>query len=193
MLSYLYHMPNLYLFLLLCVVSVIVSIIGILIVERFIPIEIRNQENPVIGNMSSLISIIYGVLAGLTALYLINNISYASDAVQREANSVANVYRDSKWLKEPARTNIQKEIVNYLQNVIKNEWPIMRVGSKLDYDNSSTIDNIAHQLDNYSATSNSDSLILSNILNEINNLYDAREQRIHLSYSALSNELSELF
>src|SRR5690349_10272360 len=128
MFDFLYRISDFELFFLLSAITVSVSIISIILIRRLIPHELRYRDNPVIGNISSVIGIIYGVLVGLTALYLINNVSYTADAVQKEANSVANVYRDSQWMPEPTRSKIQNELKEYLDKVINIEWPMMKKG-----------------------------------------------------------------
>lgn len=189
MLTAFYQMSDTHLFFLLSCLAIIISIWAVFIVRRFVPLDLRYQDNPVIGNVGSLISIIYGVLVGLTALYLINNISYTSDAVQREANAVADIYRDSKWLKEPARSKIQDQIKRYLDQVVRVEWPAMQRGEKIIVDNDSPIEIMSQELDIYGAKSPSELLIMQDMVSAIRMLYDAREQRIHMSYSALSPQI----
>lgn len=184
-----YQMSDTHLFFILSCFAIVVSIIAVFIVRRFVPLELRYRDNPVIGNISGLISIIYGVLVGLTALYLINNISYTSDAVQREANAVADIYRDSKWLKEPARGKMQIQIKRYLNQVINVEWPAMQRGERVIVDDDSPIEVMAQELDIYGAASPSELLISRDMLESIRVLYDAREQRIHMSYAELSPEI----
>jgi hypothetical protein len=192
MLDYLLRMPDLYLFLLLSAISIVGTIIVVTLIRRYVPLELRYKDNPVIGNMSALISIIYGVLVGLTALYLINNISYTGDAVQREANSVANLYRDSTWLKEPTKTRIQASIKNYLQEVINVEWPAMKSGQKINKDGDKIIDGIGKELSYYSGMNTSELLILHDMYETVRNLYDGRQQRIQMSYSELNPEIWEV-
>lgn len=190
MFKYLFQMQDIYLFALLSCVSIVFSLVSIALIKRFVPVRMRYRGNAVIGNAASLIGLMYGVLAGLSALYLINNISYTADAVQREANAVADMYRDSKWLQEPARTEIQSLLKNYLTEVIQVEWPRMERGEKVDLTNGIIIiDNITNQLVNYSGVSNSESLLVHDMLDEIKILYDARELRINMSYAQLSPEL----
>ncbi|MDR3477258.1 MAG: DUF4239 domain-containing protein [Gammaproteobacteria bacterium] len=192
MLDYLLQMPDVYLFLLLSGTSIFVTIIVVFLIRRYIPLELRYKDNPVIGNMSALISIIYGVLVGLTALYLINNISYTGDAVQREANSVANIYRNSTLLKEPAKTRIQASIKKYLTEVINVEWPQMESGQKINKDGDKIIDSIGKELSYYSGINSTELLILHDMFESVRNLYDGRQQRIQMSYSELNPEIWEV-
>jgi hypothetical protein len=165
-----------------------IAIVSTVLVQWFIPMETRYKDNAVTGTVSSLIALIYGVLAGLTALYLINNLTYTSDAVQREANSIANIYRDSSWLKDPTRTEIQNDLAKYLHNVIDVEWPHMKLGDVLDQTGENIIKHISLQLSQYQ-TQPHDELIMRDLLDEIKSLYDARETRIEMSFSGLNGEV----
>ena len=106
------------------------------------------------------------------------------DAVQREANATANIYRDSKWLQEPSRVQIQAEIKNYITEVINVEWPLMQKGKQIDDATGNIIiDRLTDDLVKYNGASNSELLLVHDMLDEIRDLYNARQQRINLSYS----------
>jgi hypothetical protein len=187
--DYLSNFSDKVLFVILSIFLISVSVITVLLMQVFIHQDTRHSHNEVIGNVSALIGLIYGVLAGLTALYLINNLSYTGDAVQREANAVANLYRDSSWLKEPTRSTIKNEIANYLNAVINSEWSQMKNGSHVSEDADSNIENISRDLYAYNSFSSSELLILHDMLDEIKALYNARETRIQMSYESLNTDL----
>ena len=189
MFDYLFRLSDIKLFILLSCGSVLISIITIFIVKRCIPLELRYKDNPVTGNVGSIISLIYGVLAGLTALYLINNISYTADAVQHEANAIAGVYRDSQWLKEPTRSAIETEIKSYLNKVITVEWALMKNGTDVDKQGDYIIKKMNNMLHVYPIVNNSELLIMHDMIEEMRMLYDARQQRIQMSFSELSPEI----
>lgn len=186
MFGFISRLPAVELFVLFSVGSIVISIIAILLIRQFVPSEIQYKDNPVIGNISSSIGIIYGVLAGLTALYLINNITYTDDAVQREANAIANLYRDSKWLSEPTRTDIAKQIKIYLTEAVDVEWPLMEKGEPVSSAGDNVIDRITTLLYSYHVAGNAELLISHDMIDEIKNLYNARQQRIHMSDSGLN-------
>jgi hypothetical protein len=189
MIDYLSQFSDINLFCFLSFVSIVFSIIAIVVIKRYVPLSLRYTDNAVIGNTINLVSVIYGVLAGLSALYLINNNGYASDAVQREANSVANIYRDSNWLSEPTRSQMHTELEKYLTTVINTEWPVMEKGGVVANDGDAVITQISDQLHAYSQLNGTQFLVLRDMLEEVKNLYDARQQRIQKSYSSLSPEL----
>lgn len=189
MFNFIYQFSNLSLFVMLTVFFIVFSLIAIYLVKKYIPLEMRYKDNAVIGNVSALISIIYGVLVGLMALYLINTISATSDSVQREANALADIYRNSKWLDEPAKTNIQNNIRDYIKYVINTEWPLMKKGNNLDLQGNYYMLGVTKELITYNKTHKDQQLFISAILNQVKNFYDARQLRIMLGYSSLSGQI----
>ncbi len=189
MLNYLYTLTDLTLFLLVSFAGLAFSSLGIFIISALIPYDVRYKENPVIGSVSALIGLIYGVLAGLTALYLINNINYTNDAVQREANSAANLYRDSTALQNPLKLAIQKEIKIYLMQAIDLEWPVMKMGGRVNQNGDAFINRIHQLLTPYNPSNQSEIYNKHDMLDEIKSLYNARHLRLAMGYSELSGEI----
>lgn len=188
MFDFLFNLPSALVFVSLVLFTVFVSVGLVFLVRKHIPITMRYQDNAGVANTSALISIIYGVLAGLMALFCINNINYASDAVQREANSVSNLYRSSQWLTDPVRAKMVEDVKLYLNEVIGVEWVALKNGKIPGNKGRVIIDDMMQQLSQYNIVTAKDSVIMANILDEIKNLYNAREQRIHMSFSELSPE-----
>ncbi len=189
MLDLFYNMTDFQVFLLFSLVAIIISTLLVFVLRRFGYLRLWYRDDTALGNVSSLIGIIYGVLAGLTALYLINNISYTADAVQREANAVANIYRDSSWIKQPAKEMMQTQIKNYLHEVIFVEWPLMQHGKTLNTDGDHIITMLSDELIQYGRLEPTEGLIVKDMFDEIKTLYNARHQRIHMSFSQLNMEI----
>lgn len=189
MLSFFYSVPDTLILFLLSFFIVTFSVIAIWVIGRLIPLHVRFQDNAVIGSVSQLIGVIYGVLASLMALYLLNNISYTADAVQREANAVADIYRDSRWLTDPSRTQLQALVKQYLNETINIEWPLMEKGEPLTDEGDVLIDKISNTVRGYHISNNSEMLIATNLVESIRGLNNAREQRIHMSSAALNGEI----
>jgi hypothetical protein len=181
MLNYFYYFSDLVLFFLLIIGFLIFSLVGVVLVKHFLHMHLRFRDNPVVGNISALIGIIYGVLAGLMALYLINNVSYTNDALLREANAVANIFRDSQWLNAATRSDIQKNIDQYIHKVLDIEWPLMEKGKDLNHEGTFIIDNMMDILIRYPRVNTTDELLVHDMLDEVKNLYNARQQRINMS------------
>lgn len=189
MFGFLFLLSDIELFFVLTIFITVISLIFISLLRNRLASETRSKNNTVIGNVANLISIIYGVFVGLMALYLLNNINFTTEAVLREANSLADIYRDSKWLKDPPRSRIQLQIKDYLTRLIDLEWPSMKRGERISRNGATLIENITNELINYHITTSSESLLVHDMLDDIKILYDAREQRIQMSYSELNTEI----
>jgi hypothetical protein len=166
-LDYLYTLNDIQLFILLSAILVILSVICVFLLHRVFPLKLKYRENPVVGNIGALIGIIYGVLIGLMALYLINNVSATEEIVQREANAVANLYRDSLGMAAPYQQNIQATLKEYLHHSINVEWPAMQNNKPV----------------------NNESLLLRSMFDETKELYNAHAQRIRKSKTHLNIEV----
>lgn len=189
MLNYLYQMDDVYLFILLSSFFIVISLIALFLIKWFFPLHLRYQDNAVIGCTSALITLIYGVIAGFATAHLINSNNLAVDALQREANSIVDLYRDSRWIGEPTKSVVQKDIKDYLNNIIDVEWPLMNQGKTVSHEGGKTINRISNELSHYKIQTGTDSVILSDMVVVIRNLFDAREQRKLASDASLSGTI----
>ena len=102
------------------------------------------------------------------------------------------MFRDSKFLKDPARGKILLQLNNYIDQVINVEWPLMVKGQNVndtDFRGSLYLENISSELFGYGAANSSQSLLVTDMLSQINQLHDARQQRIRMSLSFLNGEI----
>lgn len=192
MLDYLYKLSDLSIFVILAVITITVSVLSIFFSKRYILYRLKYRDNATIGSISSLIGIIYGVLVGFIALYLIDNNDHATDAVLREANAIANIYRHSQWLREPVQSELKGQLETYIDKVTRLEWPLMRGGKDVDVAGDYIIQNISNILKTYKSMNATDNFILQDLLTELKTLYNARHDRISMSSAQLSPEIWEV-
>ncbi len=185
MIDFIYTIPNYVLFSLLIGISLVVSLISILIVKRFIQVDTRYRENEVIGYISATICIIYAVLFGFVALYTLNNFDMADQSVQHEASFLGDIFHDSKGLPDPIKKEIRGEIKTYIDEVLKNEWPLMVNGRVVTERGEEIIDRMKTNLYKYTPLNPLETFAQQQVLTEIKSLYEAREKRIFMSHSAL--------
>ncbi len=192
MLDSLYGLQDFTIFLILIGITTSVSVVSIILSKRFIFYRLKYRDNATIASISSLIGIIYGVLVGFLALYLLDNNDHASNAVLREANSAANIYRQSQWLRDPVKSEMKEQLESYIDKVIKIEWPLMRKGKDVDVAGDGIIQKISETLKTYSPQTSIDNFILQDLLTELKTLYSARHDRINMSTAELSPALWEV-
>lgn len=189
MFNFLYQIDDIYVFGLVSITIIMISVIALFIIKRYVPSELRYKENAVIGVVTASIGVIYAIIAGITALYLCNINSYTSDAVQHEANAAADIFRESVWLKEPVRSLFQSSVKEYLHNVIEVEWPLMQAGKEVNNKGVDIIYKLNSELSHSQMITQRDNLVTNRILNELKSLFDARQIRVNMSYSELTPEI----
>ncbi len=189
MIDYLYQTSDFNLFLILSLLLISLSVFALLFIKKYMPLHLRYQENAVIGCTSALVILIYGIIAGFATSYLINTNTAANDAILRETNGLANLYHDSQGLSEPLQTHIQTDIKHYISQVLTVEWPLMIRGKSVTSEADILIKNIVNEITHSKINNPTEALTLADILTVSRLIYDAREQRIQLSYSSLSAEV----
>ncbi|HTM63237.1 MAG TPA: DUF4239 domain-containing protein [Gammaproteobacteria bacterium] len=187
--EYFYSISDRNIFLIMVLITTSFSIALITLNKYYIFYRLKYRDNTITASMASLIGIIYGVLAGVICLYLINNNDHATTAAMNEGTAAANIYRESKWLQNPARQQLQSELRQYIDRVITTEWPLMKAGKSPDITNVYIINEMSDTLKQFKITSQSDYLIVENLLREIKSLYDARQQRILMSENQLPADI----
>jgi hypothetical protein len=151
-------------------------------------VHLRYQENEVLTSTSALIVVIFGVLSGFATQFLINNNTFAADSLQRESNAIVNLYRDSLGLSDQFKFQIKKDINQYIDEVLNIEWPLMNTGQTVTQGGALLIEKISLDLTHFKKASEETALI-SHMLSQIKELYDARRARIEASYASLSSEI----
>ena len=190
MADFIYSMPNIVLFCLISSIAVIISIIGVCIVNRFVSLKDRYEENGVMGYIGGTITIIYTIVAGFTILYVYDNFNKSKEAVQQEASIITNLYRYSTKLTNPLRTQIQTELKNYLLFVKNTEWILMQQGKEISDKGDIIIDKMTRMIDTYQAKHDThEQAAIDDLSKEFNLLYSARETRILLANSALRSDI----
>ena len=73
---------------------VLVSVAGLVLVQHFVPIELRKQHNDVAGFIYAVLGIAYAVLLGLVVVASWEQFQMARNTAEREASELAEVF----WL-----------------------------------------------------------------------------------------------
>lgn len=103
---------------------VVLTAIGVTIVQRFYPGDKLWEHQHVAGFVHALIGITYAVLLGFVAVGVWERFDAAEAMTFDEAGHWQVVYQDAVGV--PQGAEIQKMTREYLESVIKNEWPRMQ-------------------------------------------------------------------
>lgn len=188
MFNFVYHMPDILLFLLINGVTITISLLAIYLLEKIYPAKERYKENQGIGYISATICVIFAVLSGFAALYVLTNFNRAGEVAQQEANLTMAIYQDAGWVGDPLREHLKGAVKEYFKLAVEHDWPLMSEGKEVDIETDLLLNQIAKHLHRHTQEPDPP-FALQEISKEIIALRDARAERIRLSQSALGPDI----
>lgn len=108
--------------------AVVGAEVGLLIVHRYVDVELRRRHNELAGFVVAVISVTYAVLLAFIAIAVWESYSAVQETVENEATLVGNMYRDTRGLPPELATPIQGEVRRYIDTVVNEEWPTQEAG-----------------------------------------------------------------
>lgn len=101
---------------------------GALLVRRAVGPEVLERHNEVAGFIYAVIGVVYAVLLGFTAIIVWEQFRHAQQGVEREANALADLYRDAQVFPPDVRKQMELLLRAYARVVVEKEWPAMAEG-----------------------------------------------------------------
>jgi Protein of unknown function (DUF4239) len=103
----------------------LVSVLGLYLFRRFVPLEALHQASNEIGNYLQTIGGIYAVLLAFVVYAVWGQFNEARGYLDREATALVDLHRTSSGLPSRSRTEIQRGLRIYVDAVLRDEWPAM--------------------------------------------------------------------
>jgi hypothetical protein len=107
---------------------VLFAVAGTLLVRRLVSAEVLKLNNEVAGFIYAVIGVVYAVLLGFTAIIVWEQYDRVEVVVEREANELADLYRDSQTFPDDVRREVETHLHDYARLVVEKEWPAMAEG-----------------------------------------------------------------
>jgi len=141
----------------------------------------RNQKtshNDVAGAIFGIIGTVLAV--GLSFMFINVWTQYvmASNTVQQEASAVADLHHLADAFPAPTRAKIQDDLDKYIELVIKQEWPLMRMGGHSQAAHDVAYD-VLGVITSLRPTTSQEIMVQSHALDAVNAVLDDRRQRLH--------------
>jgi hypothetical protein len=123
MIEFLSHFSPFSAAILFVVVFVTFSLACLYLAKRFCKPLLFNEVTDYGQIFASAIGVLFALILTFVAVATWQNYDKVDDDVQKEANSLHNVYRNLDAYPEPFRSELQERIRQYVQYVIQDEWP----------------------------------------------------------------------
>jgi hypothetical protein len=106
------------------------ALVGLFVVRRRVlpRLRIKTDDSEFTGSMVQAIMVFYGLALALIAVSVWQTYSDVSKIISQEATAIASLYRDVSTYPEPIRSELQKELRDYVDDVIRQAWPLQQRG-----------------------------------------------------------------
>ena len=150
---------------------------GLSLVQRLVPIELRQQHNDVAGFIYAVLGVAYAVLLGLMLIAVWEQWEAAKITADDEASEVAEVFWVAHQLPQPEGRHIQELARSYAQVVVEEEWPLMAQGkaSPKAWD---LLDDIRDSIQGLDPSTDAQQVLYDQGLERVHDLSDARGERL---------------
>jgi hypothetical protein len=101
---------------------------GLVVFHRVVHVDLRRAHNELTGFTVAVISVTYAVLLAFIAIATWESFTNSEGIVDREADYVGSIYRDTQGLPPEMGQGIRDDIADYVNTVIHVEWPIQQRG-----------------------------------------------------------------
>lgn len=102
-------------------------VFGLFLRRRF-GVEVLARHNEVAGFIYAVLGVVYAVLLGFTAIIVWEQFRHAEHVVEREANALADLYRNAQVFPADVRKQVESQLGAYARLVVEKEWPAMAEG-----------------------------------------------------------------
>ena len=155
----------------------LVSVVGLVAVQRFVPKERRKQHNSVAGFIYAVVGIAYAVLLGLVVIAVWEQFQTARTTVDTEADELAEIFWLGHRLPPAEGRRLQELCRSYARVVVDDEWPLMARGQSSPRA-WALIDEIRLTIQNQDPHTKAEQVLYDQGFERVHDLADARRDRL---------------
>jgi len=166
-------------------IAVLVSLAGLALVRRLVPISDLAEHTDVAGYVYAVIGVIYAVVLALVVIAAWEEYRDAREAVADEASAVLNIARAANGWPAGDRDEVESALIAYARKVVDDEWPAMARGDFGPTANTITMNEIWQALNEADESAAANSASYEVALEQLDNLGQARGNRLLLGQEGL--------
>jgi hypothetical protein len=166
-------------------IAVLLSLVGLALVRRMVPIDELEQHTDVAGYVYAVIGVIYAVVLALVVIAAWEEYRDARQAVADEAIAVLNMARAANGWPDGDRAAVESALVAYARQVVDVEWPAMARGDFGPASDTVTVNALWQALNEADAAAAAKSASYEDALQQLDDLSEARSNRLLLGQEGL--------
>jgi hypothetical protein len=157
--------------------STLLSVSGMFLVRKFVHLEKLQSYHEVGGYLLAVLGTLYAVVLGFAVVSASEGLDRATVNVEKEANSIADVFRLAEGFPLQNRQEIQLACDRYVHLVIEDEWTTMN-SAKASAKCWQQVDIVWSSIRNYEPKTESQKAFYSQILCAMDEFGDCRRERL---------------
>lgn len=110
--------------------SALVAWLAVRMVRRAWPHPAFKENHELVGFSYSVYGLIYGVFLAFIIIIGWERFAETEQLVMQESTVLSELWRDARAFSPPFRDNIHRDLIEYTQSVIDDEWPAMATHRK---------------------------------------------------------------
>ena len=166
------------------VLAVFLAVVGLLLAQRHIPLEFRKAHNDTLSLIYTALYVTFGAILGFTAFLVLDKYIDSQKTAASEAADVVGIYQLADSFPAAQRDQIQQLARSYAQEVVDEEWPLMRKGqssSRAD----ELLKEISGSIQDFEPSTDSERAAYAQELSRMNDLTQDRSVRLLHLYTGL--------
>ena len=166
------------------------GIVGLSILRRYVLPRLRSQDSnsDFTGAMLQAVMVFYGLAVAVIAVSVWQSYSDAAKVSSQEATAAAALYRDRGGYAEPARSQLQKELRDYVNQIIHQAWPMQQRG-QIPTAGVEIMNRFQAMLMSFEPTTEGQKILHAETLSTYNQLIQARRLRLDAVQARLPDVL----
>jgi Protein of unknown function (DUF4239) len=150
---------------------------GLFVFHSIVHVEVRRAHNELTGFTLAMISVTYAVLLAFIAVATWESFARSEGIVDREADYVGSIYRDTQGLPPAMGDEIRSAVLEYTNSVIYREWPLQQMG-RVPSQGWEPLHRIHSAVVEMHPDNAGEAVIEAELLRTLNMLYSARSSRL---------------
>lgn len=161
-------------------VMTLLAMIGPVIVRRRVGLDRLRLNNEVAGFKFATVGVLYAVLLAFAVIIAWEKFNEAENATAQEAGALATLYRLSERIEGEPGPALRSHLTRYIHAVIAEDWPAMEGGAG-SRTVTRALDDVYAALLTFAPRDNRGTSVLSEALNQLDRVTQARRQRLVLA------------
>jgi hypothetical protein len=154
------------------------------VAECYIPLEFRKAHNDTICILYGTLNVTFGVIVGFTAFLVLDKYNTSQNTVANEAGDIVEFYQLANFFPEAQRDQIQQLARSYAQEVVVEEWPLMRNGQSSS-GAQGLVNEIESSIQDFEPSTDSERAAYAQELSRVHDLTQDRNVRLLNLYTGL--------